>query len=83
MYAILIYIYHKDQPNVGKYTIHGWDGCENMVRFRPCPPSSVEQAAQMREKDGLSQEKRWKNVGFQVWVLCLKITMARWMQFVQ
>ena len=50
----------KDQPNVGKYTIHGWYGCENTVGFRPCPPSSVEQAAQMREKDGLSQEKRWK-----------------------
>ena len=23
MYGIFAYIYHKDQPNVGKYTIHG------------------------------------------------------------
>ena len=23
MYGILAYIYHKNQPNVGKYTIHG------------------------------------------------------------
>ena len=23
MYGIFSYIYHKDQPNVGKYTIHG------------------------------------------------------------
>ena len=23
MYGILTYIYHKNQPNVGKYTIHG------------------------------------------------------------
>ena len=23
MYGIFIYIYHKNQPNVGKYTIHG------------------------------------------------------------
>ena len=26
MYGIFIYIYHKYQPNVGKYTIHGWYG---------------------------------------------------------
>ena len=23
MYGIFTYIYHKNQPNVGKYTIHG------------------------------------------------------------
>ena len=26
MYGIFTYIYHKDQPNVGRYTIHGWYG---------------------------------------------------------
>ena len=26
MYGIFPYIYHKNQPNVGKYTIHGWYG---------------------------------------------------------
>ena len=26
MYGIFSYIYHKNQPNVGKYTIHGWYG---------------------------------------------------------
>ena len=26
MYSIFPYIYHKNQPNVGKYTIHGWYG---------------------------------------------------------
>ena len=25
--GIYPYIYHKNQPNVGKYTIHGWYGC--------------------------------------------------------
>ena len=25
MYGIFINIYHKHQPNVGKYTIHGWN----------------------------------------------------------
>ena len=25
-YGRFTYIYHKDQPNVGKYTIHGWYG---------------------------------------------------------
>ena len=26
MYGIFTYIYHKNQPNVGKYTIHGCCG---------------------------------------------------------
>ena len=26
MYVIFTYISHKNQPNVGKYTIHGWYG---------------------------------------------------------
>ena len=26
MYGIFAYIFHKNQPNVGKYTIHGWYG---------------------------------------------------------
>ena len=26
MYGIFTYIYHTYQPNVGKYTIHGWYG---------------------------------------------------------
>ena len=26
MYGIFTYIYHKNQPNVGKYTIRGWYG---------------------------------------------------------
>ena len=26
MYDIFTYIFHKNQPNVGKYTIHGWYG---------------------------------------------------------
>ena len=26
MDGIFTYIYHKNQPNVGKYTIHGWYG---------------------------------------------------------
>ena len=26
MYGIFTYIYHTNQPNVGKYTIHGWHG---------------------------------------------------------
>ena len=25
-YRYITYMYHKDQPNVGKYTIHGWYG---------------------------------------------------------
>ena len=38
MYGIFTYIYHKNQLNVGKYTIHGWYGSE--------PPSKVFQILQ-------------------------------------
>ena len=35
---IITYIYHKHQPNVGKYTIHGWYGfvgsCWKVVALR-------------------------------------------------
>ena len=31
MYGIFTYIYHKNQPNVGKYTIHGSYG--NLHQF--------------------------------------------------
>ena len=30
MYGIFTYIYHKNQPNVGKYTIHGSYGSEGL-----------------------------------------------------
>ena len=36
MYGIFTYIYHEDQLNVGKYTIHGWYGlnkCECIEEF--------------------------------------------------
>jgi len=29
MYGIFTIFYHKHQPNVGKYTIHGWYGMYN------------------------------------------------------
>ena len=32
MYGIFTYIYHKNQPNVGKYTRHGWFGCRQCRR---------------------------------------------------
>ena len=31
MYGIFAYIYHKNQPNVGKYTIHGSSGIEKIT----------------------------------------------------
>ena len=30
MYGIFTYIYHKNQPNVGKYTIHGSYGYKTL-----------------------------------------------------
>ena len=36
MYGIFTYIYHKNQPNVGKYTIHGSYGSPNELGNRAC-----------------------------------------------
>ena len=30
MYGILTYIYHENQPNLGKYTLHGSYGIERL-----------------------------------------------------
>ena len=35
MYGIFTYIYHKDQPNLGKYAIHGCHGCGITCVFVP------------------------------------------------
>ena len=36
---LFTYTYHKNQPNVGKYTIHGWYGywfsCDNLSQVGP------------------------------------------------
>ena len=37
MYGIFTYIYHKNQPNVGKYTIHGLYGNGFAQRFKINP----------------------------------------------
>ena len=34
MYGIYPYIHQKNQPNVGKYTIHGWYGLCFFLPFR-------------------------------------------------
>ena len=31
-------IYHKNQPNVGKYTIQGWYGYQSLVPYAPMGP---------------------------------------------
>ena len=33
VYGIFTYIYHRYQPNVGKYNIHGYYGFENTKRL--------------------------------------------------
>ena len=35
MYGIFTYIYHKNQPNVGKYTIHGYTWMVRVMKIRP------------------------------------------------
>jgi len=37
MYGIFTHIYHEHQPNVGKYTIHGWYGNVQGIRYTKLP----------------------------------------------
>ena len=39
MYGIFPYIYHKNEPNVGKYTIHGWYG--SVLNLVPVHPATL------------------------------------------
>ena len=41
MYGIFTYIYHKNQPNVGKYTIHGWYGYHQRKWLHPNPKNKM------------------------------------------
>ena len=38
MYGIFTYIYHKFEPNVGEYTIHGSYGNRYLRKIRCTPP---------------------------------------------
>ena len=40
--GIFTYIYHKNQPNVGKYTIHGWTGLVYTVLQNTSLPKILE-----------------------------------------
>ena len=42
MYGIFTYIYHKNQPNVGKYTIHGSSGFRSHLHLYMAPKFSWE-----------------------------------------
>ena len=39
-YGIFTYIYHKHQPNVGKYAIHGWYGFDQSKHLTFTPPQT-------------------------------------------
>ena len=39
MYGVFDFIYHKDQPNVGNYAIHGWYGLVSLNNGLISPPS--------------------------------------------
>ena len=41
MYGIFTYIYHKNQPNVGKSTIHGFLGLWGEEYFVSTPPQKI------------------------------------------
>ena len=42
--GIFTYIYHENQPNVGKYTIHGWYGIElTMLTYTQILEKRIEQ----------------------------------------
>ena len=59
MYGIFTYIYHRNQPNVGIYTIHGWYG---MFGLNPGPD-----ATPVRQL-GISQQSTIHWIHHRVWL---------------
>ena len=65
MYGIFTYIYHKDQPNVGKYAIHGWHGF-GKIKHIPVFSSSprILSISHLRRLRGQREQKKvGKHVG--------------------
>ena len=69
MYQIFTYIYHQNDPNVGKYAIHGWSGYGSKQWYGKFPcgfRSHFLSPAQVRYLRSSAMETRWPNW----WVIC-------------
>ena len=53
MYGIFTYIYHKNQPNVGVYTIHGWYGNGMILQVYLQTPSGAWEVFMYQKRRGL------------------------------
>ena len=74
MYGIFTYIYHTNQPNVGKYIIHGSYGQgnspPNFLQHKPPRPSIFRKSrfARSRLRLGkISPRKRWSRRKLELW----------------
>ena len=59
MYGIFTYIYHKNQPNVGIYTIHGWYGFEMKWDF-------FNNWLQSKNSNDFKSSEKWQVLSFQI-----------------
>ena len=54
MYGIFIYMYHKNQLNVGKYIIHGWYGnAKNILGLKKSLKNHGHHQAEQAEEGGI------------------------------
>ena len=60
MYGIFAYIYHENQPNVGKYTLHGWYGLwtTSKIRILQCRCTQLSTPEKIQMSD-VWQSKAW------------------------
>jgi len=74
MYGIFTYSYHKNQLNVGKYTIHGWYGSGKLNPKNPDPDPSRKIVGLMVENSHPQVYKKG-NPGFlgHIWILRVMI----------
>ena len=61
MYGIYPYIYHKNQPNVGKYTIHGSSGKDFKRTFHlPVSRDLMKGGNMASPREKRKHSERWK-----------------------
>ena len=74
MYGIFTYIYRKNQPNVGKCTLHGWYGYV-FVQDR-CPKRRCKKSSNFIHSKPWEDQQKYQSLA----VLCDLFGMVKWFQ---
>ena len=74
MYGISTYIYHRNQPNVGKYTIHGYMGPHIPIHSLPNPTASnLQNPLELWEVLWVPMTEPWISMVYFAYLFTIKI----------